>query len=418
MDNPPQHTRVVITGLGAVSPLGASLEQYWDGLLQGRSGVRRITRFDASNLPCQIAGEIPDFDVEMYMDRKEARRTPRACQIALAAAIQAVNDAGLPDQMPDPERAGVLFGTVIGGGEKFEECVITLRDSGPSKVSPFMLPTAIPNIPAFMIAHQFHCLGPNNTVSTACATGTQAIGEAAELIRRGKADIVITGGTESMLREWSIASACNMRALPTHFNDQPEQASRPFDIKREGFVCSEGSAALVLESEAHARARGVRIYAEVAGHASSADAYHIAAPGPDGLGPVRAMRWALEDAGLGPQDVDYINAHGSSTPINDTIETRAIKMLFGDHAYKLAVSSTKSMVGHPMGAAGALEALACILALHRGWIAPTINYEFPDPECDLDYVPNRARQAQVNVTLSNSFGLGGQNACLVLKKFA
>jgi beta-ketoacyl-acyl-carrier-protein synthase II len=409
---------VVITGLGAVSPLGSTLEQYWDGLLQGCSGIRRITQFDPSDFPCQIAGEIPDFNVEAYMDRKEARRTPRACQIALAAAIQAVKDARLPEIMPNPERAGVLFGTVIGGGDKFEEGIFVMRDSGPGKVSPFMLPAGIPNIPAFMIARQFQCLGPNNTISTACATGTQAIGEAAELIWRGKADVVITGGTESMVRDWCVASFSNMHALPVHYNDQPEKASRPFDARREGFVIAEGAAALVLESEAHARARGARVYAEVAGHASSADAYHIAAPGPDGLGPVRAMRWALEDAGLAPEAVDYINAHGSSTPLNDAIETKAIKAVFGEHAYKLAVSSTKSMIGHPMGAAGALEALACILAIHRGWIPPTINYEFPDPECDLDYVPNQARQAQVNVTLSNSFGLGGQNACLVLRKFA
>jgi len=280
-----------------------------------------------------------------------------------------------------------------------------------------MIPSGIPNIPSFMIACQFQCLGPNNTISTACATGTQAIGEASELIRRGAADIVITGGSEALVNNWTIAGFCAMHALPVHFNDRPEQASRPFDAKREGFVFSEGAAALVLESEGHARARGARIYAEVAGHASSADAYHIAAPEPGGRGPVRAMRWALENAGLAAEAVDYINSHGSSTPINDVTETKAIKALFGDHAYKLAISSTKSMIGHPMGASGALEALACLLAIQRGWIPPTINYDFPDPECDLDYVPNQARQAEVNVTLSNSFGLGGQNACLVLRKY-
>jgi 3-oxoacyl-[acyl-carrier-protein] synthase II len=418
MDNPPQRTRVVITGLGAVTPLGSTLEQYWEGLCQGRSGVRRITHFDASNLACQIAGEIPDFDVEKYMDRKEARRSARATQFALAAAIQAVADAGLPERMPNPERSGVLYGTAVGGADKFTEGIITLIKSGPDKVSPFMLPVGLSNTPAFTIAHRFQCLGPNSTISTACATGTQTIGEGAELIRRGVADVVIAGGTESLVRDWAIASFASMHAVPVHFNHAPEKASRPFDAKREGFIPSEGAAALVLESEDHARSRGARVYAEVAGHASSADAYHFAAPGPDGLGPMRAMRWALQDAGLPPEAVDYINAHGSSTPINDLIETRAIKMLFGDHAYRLAVSSTKSMIGHPMGAAGALEAQACILALYRGWIPPTINYEFPDPECDLDYVPNQARQAQVNVTLSNSFGLGGQNACLVLRKFA
>ncbi|OGO38311.1 MAG: beta-ketoacyl-[acyl-carrier-protein] synthase II [Chloroflexi bacterium RBG_16_57_11] len=410
-------TRVVITGLGAITPLGASLEQYWDGLLQGRSGIRRITQFDASEMPCQIAGEVPDFNVELYMDRKEARRTARAAQFALAAAIQAVEDAGLPDQMPEPERSGVVYGTAVGGGDKISEGIATLVTSGPSKVSPFMLPVGIANISAFMIAHRFQCLGPNNTISTACATGTQAIGEAAELIRRGAADLVITGGTDALVIGFAIASFSAMHALPIHFNLQPEKASRPFDAKREGFILSEGAGALILESEAHAKARQARVYAEVAGHASSADAHHFAAPAPDGLGPVRAMRWALQDAGLPPEAVDYINAHGSSTPLNDSIESKAIKSLFGDHAYKLAVSSTKSMIGHPMGASGALEALACILAIQRGCIPPTINYEFPDPECDLDYVPNQARQAEVNVTLSNSFGLGGQNACLVLKKF-
>ncbi|MDI6694751.1 MAG: beta-ketoacyl-ACP synthase II [Anaerolineales bacterium] len=417
MINTNHRARVVITGLGAISPLGASLEQYWDGLVQGRSGIRRITQFDPSDLPCQIAGEIPDFNVEDYMERKEARRTARACQIALAAAIQAVRDAGLPEQMPEPERTGVLFGTVMGGADKLEEGVAALRNHGPSKVSPFMLPTGIPNIPSFMIAHHFQALGPNSTISTACATGTQSIGEAAELIRRGAADIVITGGTEALIADWAIAGFCAMRALPVNFNDEPARASRPFDVRREGFVFSEGAAAFVLESLEHAQARGVRIYAEVAGHASSADAYHIAAPDPEGRGPIRAMRWALQDAGLPLEAVDYINAHGSSTPINDVTETKAIKMLFGEHAYNLAVSSTKSMIGHPMGAAGALEALACILALYRGWLPPTINLEEADPECDLDYVPNQARRAQVNVALSNSFGLGGQNACLVLKKY-
>jgi 3-oxoacyl-[acyl-carrier-protein] synthase II len=417
MSNAYPRSRVLITGLGAVTPLGASLKQFWGGLLEGRSGIRRISQFDASEVPCQIAGEVPDFNVELYLDRKEARRTARAAQFALAAAVQAVEDAGLPEQMPEPERSGVVFGTAVGGGDKISEGIATLIKSGPAKVSPFMLPVGIANISAFLIAQRFHCLGANITISTACATGTQSIGEAAELIRRGVADVVITGGTDTLVFDWAIASFSAMHALPIHFNDQPERASRPFDAQREGFILSEGAGALVLESEEHARARQARVYAEVAGHASSADAYHFAVPGPDGLGPVRAMRWALQDAGLPVEAVDYINAHGSSTPLNDVIETKAIKALFGEHAYKLAVSSTKSMIGHPMGAAGALEALACILAIQHGWIPPTINHEFPDPECDLDYVPNQARQAEVNVTLSNSFGLGGQNACLVLKRY-
>ena len=304
------------------------------------------------------------------MDRKEARRTARACQIALASAIQAVKDAGLPDTMPEPERAGVLFGSVVAGADKLEEGVQTLRTPGHAKVNPFMLPTGIPNIPAFMIALQFQCLGHNNTISTACATGTQAIGEAAEVIRRGAADIVITGGTESWSPTGRLPVSRRCAPCRSITTIDPKKPRAPSTSNREGFVFSEGAAALVLESLEHAQARGARIYAEVAGHASSADAYHIAAPDPSGLGPIRAMRWALQDAGLSPDAVDYINAHGTSTPINDVTETKAIKNVFGEHAYQLAVSSTKSMIGHPMGAAGALEALACILAICTGLPPP------------------------------------------------
>jgi len=417
MKNNSNRRRVVITGLGAISPLGSSLTHLWDGFRSGKSGIRRITQFDASDMPCQIAGEIPDFDPEDFIERKEARRIPRSGQVALAASLQAVNDAGLPDIMPDPERCGVLYGTVLGGVDKLDDGVTVLRTHGVNRVNPFVLPTGIPNLPAFLIARQFQCLGPNCTISTACATGTQAIGEAAEFIRRGSADLVFTGGVEALVIDWAIAGFSAMRALPINYNDNPEAASRPFDAKREGFVFSEGGATLVLESLEHALERGARIYAEVVGHASSADAYHVAAPEPEGRGPSRAMRWALEDASLSPQDIDYINAHGSSTPINDVTETKAIKKVFADHAYNLAISSTKSMIGHAMGAAGALEALACIMAIWDGWIPPTINYEYPDPECDLDYVPNQARQSTVNVSMSNSFGLGGQNACLVIKRY-
>lgn len=410
-------TRVVITGLGAVSALGSSIEKLWDGLIQGRSGIRRITQFDASDMPCQIAGEIPDFEVDNYMDRKEARRLPRSGQIALASAIQAVADAGLPETMPEPERCGVVFGTAIGGVDRVDEGIQTLRNQGYSRLNPFILPSSIPNLAAFLIARQFQCLGPNSTVTTACATGTQAIGDAAEFIRRGAADVIITGGTEALIRDFAIGGFSSMRALPVNFNDQPEAASRPFDARREGFIFSEGAAALVLESLEHALARGATIYAEVAGHASSADAYHLAAPDPEAAGPARAMSWALADAGVSPEDIDYINAHGTSTPLNDVTETRAIKMVFGEHAYKLAISSTKSMLGHAMGASGSLEAIACVLAIKNCLIPPTINYEFPDPECDLDYTPNQASQRMINISLSNSFGLGGQNACLVLKRY-
>jgi beta-ketoacyl-acyl-carrier-protein synthase II len=408
--------RVVITGLGAITPLGSSVKLLWDGLLAGRSGVRRITQFDASSLPCQIAGEIPDFDVEQYMDRKEARRVPRSGQIALASAIQAVRDAGLPDMMTDPERSSVVFGTAIGGLDRTDEGIQTLRSGGYAKLNPFTIPAGIPNLSAFLISKQFQCLGPNCTVVTACATGTQAVGEAAEYIRRGVCDLVITGGTEAVIRDFAIGGFCSMRALPVNYNDAPEHASRPFDARREGFIFSEGAASLVLESLEHAQARQAHIYAEVAGHASSADGYHMAAPDPQAAGPARAIRWAIKDAALSPQQIDYINAHGTSTPLNDETETRAIKQVFGEHAYRLAISSTKSTLGHAMGASGAIEAVICVLVIQQGWIPPTMNYEYPDPLCDLDYVPNIPRQVTVNTTLSNSFGLGGQNACLILKR--
>ena len=409
--------RVVITGLAAVSPLGANLSEFWEGLTSGRSGIRRITQFDASDLPCQIGGEIPNFLPENYMDRKEARRVPRCCQLALAGAVDAMKDAGFDSRAPDPERAGVFFGTAVGGVDSLEEGANTLRTLGHTKVSPFMLPTGIPNIPAYMIAEHFQMLGPNATISTACATGTQAIGGATEYIRHGAADLVITGGTEALMRAWAIAGFCAMRALPLSYNDNPSLASRPFDAAREGFAFSEGCGVLVLEELKHAQQRGARIYAEIGGHASSSDAFHFAAPDPEGKGPARAMRWALQDSNLPPEAVDYINAHGTSTPLNDPMETKAIKAVFGEHAYKLAVSSIKSMIGHAMGAAGALEAIACTLTIWNKLIPPTINYTTPDPECDLDYVPNQARPAEVKIVLSNSFGLGGQNACLVVKKY-
>ena len=365
---------------------------YGKVLLQGKSGIRRITQFDASAMPCQIAGEIPEFDPTQYMERKEARRFPRSSQIALGAATQAIQQAGLPSPLPDPERTGVVFGTAIGGIEKVDEGIHTLRTQGLDRVNPFTVPTGIPNLSAFLISFTFKCLGPNSTITTACATGTQAVGEAAELIRRGAADVVITGGTEALIHDFAIGGFCAMRALPVNFNDHPEAASRPFDARREGFVFSEGAAALVLESLDHARARGARILAEVAGHASSSDAYHMAAPEPEASGPRRAMRWALEDAGMVPEQVDYINAHGTSTPLNDSTETYAIKKVFNEHAHKVAISSTKSMLGHAMGASGAIEALVCVQTILNGIIPPTINYETPDPVCDLDYTPNHARQ--------------------------
>lgn len=409
--------RVVITGLGAVTALGPDVPSLWEGLVQGKSGVRRITQFDASIFPCQIAGEIPIFDPTQYMERKEARRFPRSSQIALGAASQAIQNAGLPNPLADPERTGVVFGTAMGGIERVDEGIRVLRTQGLDRVNPFTVPTGIPNLPAFLISYTFKCLGPNSTITTACATGTQAIGDAAELIRRGAADVVITGGTEALIRDFAIGGFCAMRALPVNFNSNPEAASRPFDTRREGFIFSEGAAALVLESLEHAKARGAQILAEIAGHASSSDAYHMVAPEPEASGPRRAMRWALEDAGMTPEQVDYINAHGTSTPLNDTTETFAIKKVFNEHAFNVVISSTKSMLGHAMGASGSIEALICVLTILNSIIPPTINYETPDPTCDLNYTPNKARPMTVNVALSNSFGLGGQNACLIVKRF-
>jgi 3-oxoacyl-[acyl-carrier-protein] synthase II len=409
--------RVVITGMGAVSVLGTGLRMFWESLLAGKSGIRRITQFDASFLPCQIAGEVPDFNPEDFLDRKEARRMARSSQMALAAAKMAISDADLKTPMVDPERTGVSFGTSIGGLEKFDEGITTLRTQGLARVNPFTIPLGLPNVPAFLISQQFQCLGPNSTVTTACATGTQAVGDGLEFIRRGRADMVIAGGTEALIQDFALAGFCAMRALPLNYNDNPQAASRPFCLDREGFVFSEGSGALVLEELDHALKRNARIYAEAVGHASSCDGYNLAAPDPDGAGAIRTMRWALSDAGIRPDEVDYINAHGTSTPLNDAGETKSIKKVFGEHAYKIGVSSIKSMIGHALGASGALEAIACALSIHESIVPPTINYTNPDPELDLDYVPNTARRQEVRVTLSNSFGLGGQNACLVLKKF-
>jgi beta-ketoacyl-acyl-carrier-protein synthase II len=409
--------RTVITGIGAITSLGCSPQLFWEGLLAGHSGVIRITQFDPSDFPCQIAGEAIDFDPTDYMEKKDARRMPRSSQFAMAATLQAIQDAGLPEIMPEPERTGVVFGTAIAGIEQFDIGVQILRKDGYRRVNPFIMPSGIPNLPAFLISRDFKCFGPNTTITTACATGTQAIGEAAELIRSKRADMVIAGGTESVIHDFAIGGFCAMRALPTSYNDRPAKASRPFDANREGFVFSEGSGVLVLEELEHALERGVHIYAELIGHASSGDGYHIAAPDPEAKGPARTMRWALEDAGIRPEDIDYINAHGTSTPLNDLTETSAIKLVFGQRAYQIPISSTKSMIGHAMGAAGALEAIVCAFTIHHGIIHPTINYETPDPECDLDYVPNQQREADVEFALSNSFGLGGQNACLVLKKF-
>jgi beta-ketoacyl-acyl-carrier-protein synthase II len=408
--------RVVITGLGVVTPLGYDLDSFWQSLIEGKSGVRRVTRFDTDGLPCKIAGEIPDFSADDFMLAKHARRMSRTSQLALVAAQKAVEDSKLVIPFKNQERVGVYFGTAIGGWERADQGIQIMRTEGVARVNPFYLPSALPNMPAFQVTHRFGALGPNCTVATACATGTQAVGEAAHAIRVGKADVIISGGSESLIEFYALGGFSTMRALPVNYNDEPERASRPFEARREGFVLSEGAACLILESLEHARARGAHIYAEVAGYASSSDAFHVAAPDPSALGATRTMEWAIKDAGLSVEQVSYINAHGTSTPANDAAETRAIKQLFGDVAYDIPVSSTKSMIGHPMGASGAIEATVCALSIERNMIHATINYEEPDPELDLDYVPNQSRETQVEVALSNSFGLGGQNACLVLKK--
>ena len=411
-----ERVRVAITGIGLVTPLGIGTQTVWEALLAGRSGIRRVTQFDASGLPCQIAGEVQAYQTDDHFPAKEVRRLSRAAQLALVAAREAAADADLHQAAPDRERLGVYFGTAIGGLERADEALQVLRGQGYLRVNPFAVPASLPNMPAFHVTREFSALGPNCTITTACATGTQTVGEAADAIRAGRADVILAGGTEGLIRDFALAGFAAMRALPVSFNDDPARASRPFDARREGFVFSEGAACLVLERLDHARARGARMYAEVAGYASSSDAYHMAAPDPTAAGAIRTMAWALRDAGLAPERVDYINAHGTSTPANDAVETLAIKRLFGERAYHVPISSTKSMIGHPMGAAGAIEAAVCALSLHHQILHPTINYEEPDPECDLDYVPNQARTAQVHLTLSNSFGLGGQNACLVLTR--
>ena len=410
--------RVVITGMGIISPLGHTKEENWDSLLTGRSGIGPITQFDPHGLPVSIAGEVKDFSPKQYIDFKEARRMSRVSQLAVAAAHMAIVDADLTIPDADPERVGVLIGTGVGGFEVADRNLTTYRTKGFNRVNPFAMTAFLPNMPSHHVSLLAGSLGPISTVNAACATGTQALGEGLELIRRGAADTVITGGAEGLIHEAAIAGFARMLALSTAYNDEPERASRPFDKDRDGFVLSEGAGVMVLERLDKAMLRGARIYAEVLGHASSSDAFHVAAPDPEAAGKVRAMRWAIEDAGLTTGDIDYINAHGTATVVNDASETYAIKTLFGEQAYELPVSSSKSVLGHAMGATGAIEAIFCAYALSTQIIPPTWNYETPDPECDLDYVPNAPRSAELHVTLSNSFGLGGQNACLVLAKYS
>ncbi|AEI44381.1 beta-ketoacyl-ACP synthase II [Paenibacillus mucilaginosus] len=407
--------RVVITGIGVMSALGKDHETFWNSLLAGKSGISLIESFDVSEYPTRIASEIKDFNAEDYVERKEARKMDRYVQLAVAATKMALKDADLnPKEGVDAERIGVYVGSGIGGLSTWEEQHKILLEKGPKRVSPFFIPMMIANMAAGMISMLTGAKGPNSTAVTACATGTHSIGDAFKAIQYGEADAMICGGAEATISPTGVAGFCAMRAMSTR-NDEPEKASRPFDTDRDGFVMGEGAGILILESLEHAQKRGAKIYAEVIGYGRSGDAYHMTDPDPDGA--ARCMAKAVKDAGIEPQAVDYINAHGTSTPVGDRSETTAIKKAFGEHAYKLAVSSTKSMTGHLLGAAGGVEAIVCALALKNGKIPPTINLENQDPECDLDYVPNTAREASLNVAMSNSFGFGGHNATIVLKKY-
>ncbi len=408
--------RVVITGLGAVTPIGTGVSDYWNSLLEGKSGVRRIEKFDTEGFSSKIAGEVKDFNPKDFFDAKSIRRMDKSTQFALASAIMAQQDAGIDFSQFDPYRVGVVLGSGIGGMETLDVQFRTLLNKGPQRISPLFIPMMISNILAGQIGMQFKVKGPNMVVTTACASSTHAMGVSYRLIREGEADIIISGGAEAAITPLALAGFCSMKALSTR-NDEPEKASRPFDKERDGFVMAEGAGILILEELEHAKKRGAKIYAEIIGFGMSADAHHITAPDPEGEGARKAMEFAIADAGIKPEEVDYINAHGTSTPLNDKLETLAIKKLFGEHAYKLAISSNKSMIGHLLGAAGAVEAIATALTLKEGVIPPTINYETPDPECDLDYVPNEKRVQDVKVALSNSFGFGGHNASLVFKKY-
>ncbi|WP_448590524.1 beta-ketoacyl-ACP synthase II [Thermoflexus hugenholtzii] len=409
-------TRVVITGMGAITPLGNDVETFWRNVVAGRSGVGPITLFDASAMKTRIAAEVKGFDPEAWFGRKEARRMDRYAQFALAATQQALQDARLDPAHVDRERVGVILGTGIGGIGALVQGVETLMTRGPDRISPFMVPMMLADTAPGLIAIAYGFRGPNMAVVTACASGTNAIGEAMHLIRRGDADVVIAGGAEAAILPVAVAAFNVMGTISTR-NEEPERASRPFDRTRDGFVMGEGAGILILERLEHARARGARIYAEVVGYGTSADAYHITAPLENGEGAALAMRRALADAGLSSRDIDYINAHGTSTPLNDKSETQAIKAVFGEAAYDVPISSTKSMIGHLLGAAGAVEAIVCIRAITDGIIPPTINYEHPDPECDLDYVPNVARRKPVRTAMSNSFGFGGHNACVIFRRY-
>ena len=406
--------RVVVTGLGAIASLGHDVDVFWSSLLAGRCGVGRVSLFDPKDFASQIGAEVRDWEAAQHMDPKEARRNDRYTHFGFVAAKQALGDSGLDMTKEDGDRVGVIIGSGIGGMWTFESQLKVLAERGPRKVSPFTIPSLIGNMCSGLVAIEFGARGPNFGIVSACATGTHALGEAAHAIRRGDADVMIAGGSEAAITPFAYASFCAMKAMSTR-NDAPEKASRPFDKNRDGFIMGEGAGVLVLESLEHAQARGARIYCELAGYAATCDAFHITQPDPEGKGLSMAMKRALAAAAVAPEQIDYINAHGTSTPYNDKFETLAIKKVFGDHARKVAISSTKSMTGHLLGAAGGIESVICVKTLQTQTIAPTINLEEPDPDCDLDYVPNVARPAVVRTVLSNNLGFGGQNAAVVFR---
>jgi 3-oxoacyl-[acyl-carrier-protein] synthase II len=409
--------RVVVTGMGAITPVGNDVATTWRALLEGKSGAAPITHFDAANFPVRFACEVKNFDPLTYMDRKEAKRADQFTQYAVGAATQAMADAGLAEQNGmDPDRIGVIVGSGIGGLRSFEEQHDVYRQRGPGKISPFFIPMFISDIAAGIVSMRFNAKGPNYATVSACATSAHAIGDAFRTIQYGDADVMITGGAEATVTPMAIGGFANMKALSER-NETPETASRPFDAGRDGFVMGEGSGMVILEDLDHARARGARIYAEIVGYGATGDAYHLTAPAPNGEGAQRAMKRALKDASLTPEDIQYINAHGTSTPANDLNETLAIKAVFGEAAKTVNVSSTKSATGHMLGAAGAVEFLVGALVVGEGVIPPTINYENADPECDLDYTPNKAVRREVNAVISNSFGFGGHNTTLAIKRF-
>jgi 3-oxoacyl-[acyl-carrier-protein] synthase II len=408
--------RVVVTGLGLVTPLGIGVQETWDALIEGKSGVGRITQFDCSSYPVQIAAEVKNFDPSQYIEPKELKKMDRFIHFAIAASDMAMKDSGLKITKENADRVGVIIGSGMGGLPMIEHYHKTLLEKGHRRISPFFIPMIIINLAAGQVSIRYGAKGPNSSPCTACATGSHSIGDAFRIIQYGMADAMIAGGTEAVITPMGVAGFAAMKALSTR-NNEPERASRPFDIDRDGFVMGEGAGIVILEELNHALRRGAKIYAEVIGYGMSGDAYHITSPAPEGEGAARCMEAALKDAGIRPDEVNYINAHGTSTKYGDELETMAIKKVFGEHAYKLSVSSTKSMTGHLLGAAGGVEAVITVLSIYHNIVPPTINLEKPDPACDLDYVPNKAKKMEVNCAISNSFGFGGTNACLIFRKF-